>query len=863
MTNSNCYIDVYCTRPGCEDPANIIPADSLTPGSVKQRFCSCCGMPLILRARFLPLRLLLPDEEQGGFGRTFLGQDIDFPGKLRVIKQLHPRIPPGRSQLSQSQLQRIEKLFHREGNILAELSNPQIPRAWAFTVVEAPPNQQEQFAIETSNRQKFFYLVQDYIEGQNLAQELRQRGKFSENDVVKVLKEILNILQYIHNYNGNRGVIHRDIKPSNIMRCSADGKIYLIDFGAVKQVVVTGVSVGQSSILGTPDFAPPEQFIGEQVYPSSDLYSLAATCVCLLTGKNPGKIVLNSSWREYASLKDNRLAGILDKMLQPKPEERFQSAQEVIEALFYTKKSHASPIPSSKRKTIPPTEQSAKTTPPITTTIREKPVLPSLIFKSSILRKYWYLLASFAFLLLVIIFVVKPSKPELAASCIYHEHFSCGEKRLIASESWVKSRTESRIKGTDEFFGQGINEFTSGKYNSAIRYFETYLKSYPNDPEARIYLNNAKAVESKKFVKVAVCVPIFGSINARSPKDGVAEQILRGVALAQEETNEDAGIDGKKLFIQICDDGNDAGQAEAVAQEIVNDKSILGVIGHYSSTTTLAAGKIYGDNKKVAISPTSTAVRNRDYFPLSEYVFRTSPNNSISAERLVAYIRSKKISKVAIVYENNQHYTQSLRNEFLKQLANKEKLVGECDVSQDKTQLSNCIQDSQSKGAQAVLLAINVNLAHDKATAIFSNRGNVIILAGSSIYIQDALDAKIAEKKLIVATYWHRSESNSISTFEKMSGKLWGTRYINFLAAMGYDATQAMVKGLDRTNGTYDNLFNELNNRNFFTAQGAGTDVEFQKGDRKVDSSNKNQLMFLVTPRYNPDTKEYDFVPVE
>jgi hypothetical protein len=94
MVNSSPQTQVYCTRPGCQSAINFIPEEFLTPGV--KRFCSCCGMPLILRESFLPLRLLVPDEEQGGFGRTFLGQDLSSPHRpLCVIKQLYPQIPPG------------------------------------------------------------------------------------------------------------------------------------------------------------------------------------------------------------------------------------------------------------------------------------------------------------------------------------------------------------------------------------------------------------------------------------------------------------------------------------------------------------------------------------------------------------------------------------------------------------------------------------------------------------------------------------------------------------------------------------------------------------------------------------------------
>ncbi|WP_341526027.1 bifunctional serine/threonine-protein kinase/ABC transporter substrate-binding protein [Nostoc sp. UHCC 0302] len=328
MVNGNPSIEVYCTRPTCNNPQNSILETSFTSSSTTEIRCSHCGMPLILGGHFLPLKLLVPDEEGGAFGRTFEAEDISFPHKpKRVIKQLHPRIPPGRLQLSPAELLRIEELFKREAIILEQLRHPKIPRALAFFSVEVDE--------ETDNQQKFFYLVQDYIEGNNLAQELRERGKtFSDSEVINILKEILEILKYIHNYDGNQGAIHRDIKPANIILCNRDRRLYLIDFGAVKQVLDIRFPVDQSSIVLTRAFAPPEQFRGAPVSPASDLYALATTCLCLLTGdRNPQMLLSNSRWRDYVNVSDEHFANLLDWMLQYSQEDRPQSAQEVLDAL--------------------------------------------------------------------------------------------------------------------------------------------------------------------------------------------------------------------------------------------------------------------------------------------------------------------------------------------------------------------------------------------------------------------------------------------------------------------------------------------------------------------------------------------------
>jgi serine/threonine-protein kinase len=321
-------LDICCTRPGCPKPINSFPdldnADVLK--NVPQKFCMTCGMPLILDGRYVPIKKL----GQGGFGAAFLSCDRRTPGMREcVVKQLQPSI-----NFQPEQIKKVTQLFHREASVLEKLgAHPQIPELFAFFALEPPA---------TPQPQELFYLVQQYIDGQNLEQELHSKGKFSEAEVTAVLEAALEILDFVHNNNS----IHRDIKPSNIMR-SQDGKLYLIDFGAVKQVVAVGTKrpVDSSTInipseavtnVYTPGFAPPEQTDGRAVFPSSDLYALAASCLFLLTAKQPIYFidVNTNSWNWRQSVKiSERNANILERMLKEKPIERFQSAQEVLTAL--------------------------------------------------------------------------------------------------------------------------------------------------------------------------------------------------------------------------------------------------------------------------------------------------------------------------------------------------------------------------------------------------------------------------------------------------------------------------------------------------------------------------------------------------
>ncbi|GAB4226049.1 MAG: serine/threonine-protein kinase [Stanieria sp.] len=293
-------------------------------------------MPLILAGRYLPLRLL----GKGGFGAAFLARDRHTPAMREcVVKQFQPA-----GNLSPQELTLAQSLFEREAEVLEQLGNkhPQIPDLFAFfplIVSSSTSNQEEQY----------FYLVQEYIDGQDLETLLAQRGIFSEAEVIEILTEVLKILQFVHQNNS----IHRDIKPSNIMR-DRNGVLHLLDFGAVKQVAANAnhPTPNRSTGIYSMGFAPPEQMAGAQVYPSTDLYALAATCINLLTGK-PAEQMYDYykncwQWKDYAPQTSDRLTQILDRMLLPTPSERFQSATEVLEAL------NTRPVIKSQPQTITP-----------------------------------------------------------------------------------------------------------------------------------------------------------------------------------------------------------------------------------------------------------------------------------------------------------------------------------------------------------------------------------------------------------------------------------------------------------------------------------------------------------------------------
>ena len=273
-------------------------------------------MPLILGGRYITEKPLA----RGGFGATFMAVDRYTPSMRRcVVKQL---LPIG---LNPQQMQLATTLFEREGTVLDMLgTHPQIPDLLAFFEVQAPSR-------NPTHQDQFFYLVQEYIDGLTLEQVVEQHGALREEEVLEIVNSLLPVLQFVH----DRDSIHRDIKPSNIMVRPQDGRYFLIDFGAVKQV--TSMAVGQKSTgIFTPGFAAPEQMRSDAVFPSTDLYAFAVTCIYLLTGKPPEDLFDPATnrwnWRSQTVVSPH-LASILDRMLENSPSDRFSSAKEVLAAL--------------------------------------------------------------------------------------------------------------------------------------------------------------------------------------------------------------------------------------------------------------------------------------------------------------------------------------------------------------------------------------------------------------------------------------------------------------------------------------------------------------------------------------------------
>ncbi|AMW29659.1 protein kinase domain-containing protein [Arthrospira platensis] len=279
--------------------------DCLANNPPDSKFCQRCGAKLLLKERYRAIAII----GQGGFGRTFKAVDEDKPSKpICVIKQFFPQ------GVGTQGVAKAKQLFELEAVRLDDLGHhPQIPELYAY--------------FTQDNRQ---YLVQEYIPGKTLLNELTTQGKFSQQQVINLLGSLLPLLDFIH----GKQVIHRDIKPDNIIRRHPDHQLILVDFGAAKFATAKALTSPGTSI-GSSGYAAPEQTLGQANF-SSDIYSLGVTCLYLLTQVQPWQLYNvhdgEWNWRKYLGDRLNsRLADLLDKMVMTSSNKRYQCAQEVRE----------------------------------------------------------------------------------------------------------------------------------------------------------------------------------------------------------------------------------------------------------------------------------------------------------------------------------------------------------------------------------------------------------------------------------------------------------------------------------------------------------------------------------------------------
>lgn len=292
---------------------------------------------------------------RGGFGQTYIAEDLQLPGKpLCVVKQLKPK------ECDRVSLDMARRFFDQEAEVLYKLgTHDQIP---------------ELLAHFEENQE--FYLVQDYIDGDDLSNEITSGKRWHEPQVADLLREILEILVFVHQHN----VIHRDIKPENLIRRKSDQKLFLIDFGAVKQLRVQTVDAqGQTSytvMIGSQGYMPNEQLAGKPRL-SSDIYAVGIIGIQALTGLSISQLKEDAQtgellWRDMAQV-STQLAEIIEKMVRYDFRQRYQTAAAALQALAALPVVVSTPTIAPKTTIVPKATTIASSQPQVS----PRPVAPS------------------------------------------------------------------------------------------------------------------------------------------------------------------------------------------------------------------------------------------------------------------------------------------------------------------------------------------------------------------------------------------------------------------------------------------------------------------------------------------------------
>lgn len=262
--------------------------------------------------KFLTARYKIGKElGRGGFGVTYLAFD-NQENKQCVIKHI---------LLTKAEAEKSFDLVKHESKIMENINHPRIPKFIDFFTLE-------------SEAEINMYIVQEYIAGKNLAQTILEGRHFVEKEVLRIALNLVKILEYIHSF--SPPIIHRDIKPENII-LTDDNMVYLIDFGAVKEKLLSGRmgEMGVSTIIGTQGYIPIEQFEGRAI-PASDIYALGLTLIYLLSHKDIYKMEkdgLSLDFKPHINVSEN-FELILEKMIAPDSKKRYKSATELKEDIL-------------------------------------------------------------------------------------------------------------------------------------------------------------------------------------------------------------------------------------------------------------------------------------------------------------------------------------------------------------------------------------------------------------------------------------------------------------------------------------------------------------------------------------------------
>jgi eukaryotic-like serine/threonine-protein kinase len=821
---------IYCINPQCIQRSNLDNASQ----------CAACGTPLVVNGSYRLLRILRESEQI--YSTELFEVSNAWDNNVRqVLKSLVRNEPL------------LLKHFTQEQKLLTNnLEHSGIPKGKDSFLITIP-----------STNQELHCFVMEWIEGEDLSVYLKNHGAIDEATALEWLEQITNILAYVH----KSQIFHRDIKPSNIMR-RANGQIVLIDFGAVRSMTPTVINGKGNTIVYSHGFTAPEQRLGNAV-PQSDFYALGRTFAHLLMQKVPDDDDLSDWEKDVHPPLSSAFVTLIDDLIQDLPQARPQSAQKLQERIEKIKKSAA----VAQMQSQPSNRE------PATTIVRSRKPLK---------RPSWLLWSGLLLLTLFIVIFIKECVPPsntvpntnlLGCTSSNGDDISCGEKIL----TYGKPKTSPKANGSkamrDAYLAIEKHDPVSAQhfFAEAKSLFKEALDKDPNDPEVRIYYNNARIqADGKEFYTIAVAVPLNGSPGAISDsgdKGNRGLEILRGVAQAQEEAyNSESKF---RLRVLIGDDHNDEKKdAPSIASEFGKRSDILAVVGHYTSEGTAATLCIYQEKELVLISPTSTTSDWENNEKCKDTFFRTVPSNKQEARGLAEYLFSNKQlqaigknqQRIAIFYRKKSLYSRTLQkafNEECQHKLDKCKVLPPVDISQDNFNSQAEIDKANKLGVTALAVfpdGLTSSAFKNSLDLISKNKGKLSVVSGNSLFAPETLDTirrnPASSKNLVIAVSWDRKDPKN-KNFAENAKNLWKAD-VNWRSAMSYDAAKVIIAALSKNpQPDRKKLLKILKSNEFNTEDGYATGIV------SFDGSNRQQDLYklLEVKGTSQDLDFFSFTP--
>ncbi|MEM8719463.1 MAG: bifunctional serine/threonine-protein kinase/ABC transporter substrate-binding protein [Cyanobacteria bacterium P01_G01_bin.39] len=784
----------------------------------------------------------------GGFGVTYTAYDEQqSPPPIVVLKQIKIIETDSSDAIRDaSYLQKLEA----EANILRELvegtENLFIPRVFDCFI-----------------EGDYYYIVQEYIEGHDLSQEILPGEPITEEQAISILREILDILKVVH----QRNIVHRDIKPANIVRRESDQRLFLIDFGAFTELgtrhtdtLNNAPNVTLTRIMYCNGYSPNEQRWGIRSL-NSDIYALGIMLMQGVTGfsllaicspNRPPRMDLNNRcryiWQEYAPQISPKTKKIISRMIEyDYQRDRYQSVTAVLQDINRISWWQKISLWLNNFLT-----QNNRNTKLIIITLLA--CLAAIIFNNK--------------------YIIPPqANSNNPCSLKLKDGISCGEEILNPS-----SRDPDRKRAAEAF--------SKKEYIEALKYFKVAWQD-SHDPETLIYLNNALLdVYKIEAETIAIAVPysyISPTTNKKDKLRGsvITKDFLRGVAQAQTEVNLSLSNfnpeiaeqlnkysflsdiymgHNKGLRVIIADDANKKEKAREIANQIADNKDVIGLIGHYASARTIDTLSIYNRANLAQISYGSTtrSLSNRT----GNNFFRVVPTTEEEAAVMENYINNYDLEEktIAIFYNPGSDYSKDLRKALIDKIEASNNLnvsipddYNQFDIADHEnfsTKLAMSKINSDTKNEINIFLLLPDGLTSNalaKAIEIIeADNGQRLILGGNPLVNSKVKDIKTDQPaNLIVSTPWHSTE-NLARDFNQQTLDLWNDR-VNGNTAMAYDATIAIIEAIKRQdNPTRQGTINELNNPHF-SVDGVTGEIRFNTStDKERNGDRKNFSPKLV-----------------